>query len=70
MDARAERIYQAKRAGLVSRAAVRLGAARAAALVAGWEAEARERSLDRAGREFWDGAEAALAAALAARPRR
>lgn len=70
MDARQrERVYQAKRAGLVSRVANAVGAARAEELMSAWEAEATARALPRESTSFWAEVEPWMAAA-ASRGRR
>lgn len=64
MDARRQdRIYQAKRAGLVSRVARAVGEERAEALMSAWEAEADARGLARDSTPFWSEVEPWMATA-------
>ena len=67
---REERIYQAKRAGLVGRIAHAVGAERAEALMAAWEVEAAQRGLPRESVAFWTEVEPWMSREVAARPRR
>lgn len=62
-----ERIYHAKRAGVVARYAVAHEADRAEAAVAAWEDEAGRIGLARGGPEFWQRAEPWIEAELASR---
>ena len=71
MDARRkERIYQAKRAGLLARIAQAGGAERAEALWTGWESEAAARGLPPDSQAFWAEVETWMAREDDARPRR
>lgn len=69
MDSKSERIYAAKRAGMVSRVETALGTARAEAVMVGWEAEADRCGVARSSAAFWTGAEVWVAAALLGRTR-
>ncbi len=65
-----ERIYQARRAGLVARiASSGVAADRADALVAAWEVEASASGLSRDGEAYWDEAWAWLEPRRWSRPR-
>jgi hypothetical protein len=52
-----QRIYEARRAGRVARFTHLIGAERAEAAMASWEADAASRRIARDSREFWEGAE-------------
>jgi hypothetical protein len=57
-----QRICEARRAGHVARFGHLMGAERAEAAMAAWEAKAETLGIARDSREFWDGAEAWMTA--------
>lgn len=64
MDARQrERIYEAKRAGIVARVSHAVGADRAEEVMSAWEAQAAALSLPRESTAFWTEVEPWIAAA-------
>lgn len=53
MGTKAERVYEARRQGLLARVAGETGAERAEELITAWEEEAERRAIRRTSDDFW-----------------